>query len=386
MLDPAVGWSAVAIAVASFGSFAVPAKCFAARSADVHPLVYQTYKSFWCFATSWLVLLVPGVRLTFTPFGLLSALSWVPAGIMAIWSVNCAGLGVAQATWSSMIVLVSFAWGVLVFREPVGSWPMAAGAVVLMIVGIAGMAIFSDPSRRAKRDKRAEVSASLLDAGASCESPVPIHTAAACAGTEHPSAVEGGGGTPPAPGSTFASPSAAPAASPPGQRRRKGLLIAVISGTYGGSLPAGIKAAQRLAPNQPVGFEFIISFGIGAASVTACCWLLHWLILELICGYPRPSLQLRTMAGPGAVAGLTWSLGNAASVLAVTHLGSALGYSACQASLIVSGLWGILYFREVSGIDALIWLAFAALGAAALVALAFQMHSGEHSGPHAGET
>ena len=57
-LDPAVGWCAVAIAVASFGSFAVPAKCFAARAADVHPLVYQTYKSFWCFATSWLVLLI----------------------------------------------------------------------------------------------------------------------------------------------------------------------------------------------------------------------------------------------------------------------------------------------------------------------------------------
>ena len=109
---------------------------------------------------------------------------------------------------------------------------------------------------------------------------------------------------------------------------------------------------------------------------TAGCWVLHWLVVECCLGRPRPQLQLAVMAGPGAVAGLSWSVGNAASLLAVTHLGSALGYSACQASLIVSGLWGILFFREVSGADALLWLGFALLCAAALVALAFQMHSG----------
>ena len=57
-------------------------------------------------------------------------------------------------------------------------------------------------------------------------------------------------------------------------------LIATCSGVYGGSLPAGIKAAQRLAPGQPVGFEFIVSFGIGAAVVTLVAWLLHWALLE----------------------------------------------------------------------------------------------------------
>ena len=97
-------------------------------------------------------------------------------------------------------------------------------------------------------------------------------------------------------------------------------------------------------------------------------------------GHPRPRLQMRTMLGPGTIAGLSWSAGNAASVFAVTHLGSALGYSACQASLVVSGLWGIVVFREVDGIDALIWLLFAMLCAAALVALAFQMHAHDAHG------
>ena len=96
--DQIAGWVAVAIAIAGFGSFAAPAKTSAVRAARVHPLVYQTYKTFWCFVTSWLVLLIPGVRFRFTPFGLLSAASWVPAGIMAITSVNYAGLALAQAT------------------------------------------------------------------------------------------------------------------------------------------------------------------------------------------------------------------------------------------------------------------------------------------------
>ena len=50
----------------------------------------------------------------------------------------------------------------------------------------------------------------------------------------------------------------------PGRRRTLGLLIAVFAGSYGGSLPAGVKMAQRLAPAQPIGFEFVVSFGIGA--------------------------------------------------------------------------------------------------------------------------
>ena len=81
------------------------------------------------------------------------------------------------------------------------------------------------------------------------------------------------------------------------------------------------------------------------------------------------------MIVPGAVAGLAWSAGNMASLLAVTHLGQALGYSACQGSLMVSGLWAILWFREVGGRDAVLWLLAAGLCAGGIVALAWEMRS-----------
>lgn len=379
--DDMVGWASVAIAIVAFGSFAVPAKCFAARKDDVHPLVYQTYKTFWCFTTSWLVLLIPDVKFSFTPFGLLSACSWVPGGIGAIWSVNYAGLAVAQATWSSFIVLVAFAWGVGVFDEPVKSWPMAAGGIVLMVVSIAGMAIFSDPSRRARRADRmakraAEVRACLLEQQQQQQQIVVLNTGISAGldtGNVPEISVQGSLAT-----ATSNDEVGKPSAQSEGSRRRTGLLIATVAGIYGGSLPAGIKAAQRLAPGQPVGFEFIVSFGIGAAIVTAIAWVLHFLVLECCCGHKRPALQLRVMFLPGAAAGLSWSVGNAASVLAVTHLGAGIGYAGCQASLVVSGLWGIMVFREVDGIDALVWLCFALLCAAALVTLALQLHD-DHS-------
>ena len=70
----AVGWSCVAIAWLGFGSFAVPIKSEAVRAAKVHPLVYQTYKTLWVFATSFLVLLWRPWR--FSWFGVLSAAFW----------------------------------------------------------------------------------------------------------------------------------------------------------------------------------------------------------------------------------------------------------------------------------------------------------------------
>ena len=52
-----VGWFAAFIGAIGFGSFAVPIKGEAANSVDIDPLVMQSYKSFTCFFTSWLVLL-----------------------------------------------------------------------------------------------------------------------------------------------------------------------------------------------------------------------------------------------------------------------------------------------------------------------------------------
>ena len=72
------GWMAALGAMLAFGSFSAPIKSDAARSVDIDPLVFQSYKTAMCFLTSWLILLIPGETFVFTPWGIVSGIFWVP--------------------------------------------------------------------------------------------------------------------------------------------------------------------------------------------------------------------------------------------------------------------------------------------------------------------
>mmetsp|Transcript_54865 Transcript_54865/g.151240 ORF Transcript_54865/g.151240 Transcript_54865/m.151240 type:complete len:134 (-) Transcript_54865:180-581(-) len=96
------------------------------------------------------------------------------------------------------------------------------------------------------------------------------------------------------------------------------------------------------------GIDFVVSFGVGVAIVTCGMWVLLVLALR-IQQRPIPSLQLRVMWLPGSIAGIVWSAGNFFSTCATVLLGEAIGYSSCQAAIMVSGLWGLLYYKEAVG-------------------------------------
>ena len=69
------------------------------------------------------------------------------------------------------------------------------------------------------------------------------------------------------------------------------------------------------------------------------------------------------MAVPGCVAGSLWSIGNIAGIMAVTTLGLGVGQSVIQASMLISGLWGLFYYGEVTGAkDITGWLCSASIG------------------------
>ena len=76
-----IGWLAVIVACLAFGSFAVPMKAETVVKVQVHPLVFQSYKTFWVLITSFLTAFWYPVE--FTPWGIVSGLSWVPAGVAA---------------------------------------------------------------------------------------------------------------------------------------------------------------------------------------------------------------------------------------------------------------------------------------------------------------
>ncbi len=336
-----IGLLSALTATIGFGSFAAPVKLPTLSHLSIHPLAFQTYKSSICLLTSWLSLVLPSYstdtnqwvesKVSYTPWGIVSAAFWVPGGIAAIYAVQNAGLAVSQGVWSSAIVMVSFAWGILAFGERVKSGYVAAGGVACMIGGLWGMSFFSKPDMHKESGDEETLISNYVENEAGSKAK---QTKGA-------------------------------------SRRAKGLAAAVFNGLYGGS----IMVPMKWAPDEAKGMGYVISFAIGAAVITAMCWVALWLYHScgrgLRGGFKMlPSMHFRELWFWGSVAGMLWSAGNIASMLCVQTLGEAVGYSICQSSLLVSGLWGMFYFKEVTGTEQrLKWAMSAVLTLIGIVAL-----------------
>jgi glucose uptake protein GlcU len=88
-----------------------------------------------------------------------------------------------------------------------------------------------------------------------------------------------------------------------------------------------------------------------------------------------PSLHIPTLWLAGGISGTLWSIGNFFSILSVEHLGEGVGYSVVQAAMLVSGLWGIFYFREITDTMAIMkWFVSAGLTVSGILLLSYEHH------------
>jgi glucose uptake protein GlcU len=366
MLSIFAGWLAVFISCLAFGSFAVPMKAPSVLKVNVHPLVFQTYKTFWVFVTSWVTAF--WVPVTFTPWGLVSGLSWVPAGVAAVVSVQHVGLGVGQGTWSSVIVLVSFSWGVFYFGEPLYSYPMSVFGLLSLMGGVAGMAHFSTQEETVDvGEKRGSEGRPLVGKYVELGQP---SSADEISGrnllTSAASSNKSGRGTKSYLGCNCFS---------RWSRRQIGLGAALFNGIWGGSNMVPLRIVQQHSSEErsgsvPSGVGFVISFAVGSALVNLLMWAVLYVHRRFVTGDQMPSLHLKAMVVPGAIAGCLWSLGNVMAMLAVLALGEAVGYSCVQASILVSGLWSIFYYNELTDQRRIkYWLGSAVLALVGIITL-----------------
>lgn len=378
------GWLSAFVSMLSFGSFGVPIKSKAAVSVDIDPLVFQSYKTIMCFLTCWLILLA-GVPFAFTPWGIVSGAFWVPGGVATVYAIKNAGLAIGMGVGSSVIVLVSFIWGIFVFREDVHSKVGACLAILFMMAGLLGMAYFSSPESKThyhNSDNNVQSISSLYEELADVAN-LPDRETQIVATTEH--------------GLTYSQPSMSfgDATSSTTQleednlddeqeeedqpivpprlvhnesntpyvvfgngrcrisKRNLGLLGTVmITGIWGGS----IMVPMKWCDSKLKGANYLISFAIGASIVTIFLWMLR--LFYNACHYRSilkayemlPSFHFRVMWLPGAISGCLWSLGNFFSILSVYYLGEGVGYPLAQTAILVSGMWGIFYFKEITGL------------------------------------
>merc|ERR1712083_1093931 len=145
---------------------------------------------------------------------------------------------------------------------------------------------------------------------------------------------------------------------------RLGIAAALFNGIWGGAN----LVPSHYAPYH--GIDFVISFADGAAIANVTIAVVYVLIAKFVWRSPLPSPHFRVMALPGFLSGCLWSAGNFCSLYAVNTVGQGIGYSLIQSSVIVSGLWGILYYREMSGKPILYWSACCAVCIAGVLGLA----------------
>mmetsp|Transcript_15780 Transcript_15780/g.34303 ORF Transcript_15780/g.34303 Transcript_15780/m.34303 type:complete len:424 (+) Transcript_15780:93-1364(+) len=395
----ACGWACAFLSLFMFGSYSVPVKSNAAEKVDVDPLVFQTYRTFVSFAVAWSVLLL-GVDFTFTPWGIVSGFCWVPGGISGIYAVRKAGLAISQGVWSCVIVMVSMSWGVFVFHENVKSIPAACCAALLLMAGLVGMSYYSSPKKQQKSfNTRLSYSLPYVGNGEEsnkhassgeckplcpkdCKYPDDASEADSQSHQSHPDSPGGSSTT----SSRVIRKSFRDVDSrdivrygsvrvhelPPESsqklilvgnfgltRYQLGVLAAINNGLLAGSILVPLKYAG--SSNQ--GMQFVISQGVGAVTATITFWLLRYLYnvmteRSFAGGYNAlPSFYFGEMWRPGCLAGSLWSIGNVSGIMAVTVLGLGIGQSVIQASMLISGLWGLFYYHEVSaGKDILLWL------------------------------
>jgi len=397
-------------------------------SLDIDPLVMQSYKTAMCFITSWIFLYIRGEKVTFTYMGIISAMFWVPGGVATIYAIKTAGLAIGIGVGSSFIVLVSFSWGIFFFDEHVHSRFQACSAVACMLCGLAGMAYYSAPTvahaTHNSNSTTTEDGTVIDDAyyqpmrqedpdflplddddddddNSFGRSYIAMETTTTSFDENNDEDdvddnIDDDGNSnnnnnnnaaaETLVSSSFSSSSSLIISSVvlcKGyvriQERTLGILSALfVTGLWGGSM----MVPMEFAPNIDKGLPFLTSFSIGATIVTICLWILRYIYLIYKSDYcllqaynTLPSFHFKKIWPYGVTCGLLWSIGNFCSILSVEYLGVGVGYSSTQSSMLISGLWGIFYFREIEGTNAIFkWFLSASVTVLGILLLSYEHH------------
>jgi glucose uptake protein GlcU len=304
---------------------------------------------------------------------LVSALFWVPGATAGIYAVRKAGIAVAQGISSSINVISSFIWGILIFHEGVKSVPRMLCAFLLLMLGLIGMSKYSKPAPKLSSSSDATV-VELTPSSSSVsresdqlsghlesdqllrpvketkEKDKPEKDLVFCYGCTYQFALS---------------------------RRQLGILGAVFNGFWGGMKLIPMHYAKQ---DGLGGAGYLISFAIGSLIVTIGAWIIYLLynlrqtkgsLEEAIACLPE--WYLTEMCIPGLLAGLLYTFGNLCIIVAVTYLGQGVGFSLGQLQLLVGGLWGIFCYKEIVGYNTILnWFGSAVLALCGIIWLSFE--------------
>jgi glucose uptake protein GlcU len=421
------GWAAALVAVFAWGTFGVPLKCNV--NVEVNFFVMQSYKTLVCFATCWLVIFL-GEPIRWSPWGIVSGMFWVPGAACGIYGIRNAGVAIAVGTWSSIQVVSSCIFGIIIFQEKVKDIKQTMLAFCILMLGLIGMSRYSEtpkghapslistsatdyedasttelmapltplpevPKLKRKNSKTGRSS----ETGESPMSPM-IHKASQVGAVVTDSNTNNSNSIGLIPlefedRQDFSAPLMDEDKTSMSKdrivlfggrlaltKRQMGILGAVFNGVWGGLNLVPLHYAQR--DEGLSGAAYLISYGTGSLLVCISIWIMLFSYHFVKRGYnfhdaveQLPAWHVRELGLPGVLAGLFYSVGNFGAILAVAYLGQGVGFSFCQGQLLISGLWGVFYFKEIQGRETITkWFASAIVTVFGIILLSYQHESG----------
>mmetsp|Transcript_28450 Transcript_28450/g.80083 ORF Transcript_28450/g.80083 Transcript_28450/m.80083 type:complete len:496 (-) Transcript_28450:2255-3742(-) len=137
-------------------------------------------------------------------------------------------------------------------------------------------------------------------------------------------------------------------------KRQIGILFSVWNGLFVGSAFVPIHFAKQAGF---AGVTYFISFAFGGLLSNLLLWVMYMMyhyfrqptgVSLSQAMESMPAWHLRQIWKYGIVAGFLLSMGMFGSILATSALGQGVGNSLVQSKILISGLWGILFFKEIS--------------------------------------
>eukprot|EP00977_Amphora_coffeiformis_P015905 scaffold4786_cov198-Amphora_coffeaeformis.AAC.17 len=414
--DPC-GWMAAAIAALSYGSYGVPIK--ATLDLDVHPLVLQSYKTAVLFVFSWWFVVSGQEEARWTGYGIVSGFLWVLGGSCGILAIRNAGMAVAVGTWASVMVLVNFVWGILVFREPIHSFSHTCIAFAILCCGLVGMSKYSTsasssvvakegdavPPHMASKNhddhrEEGEEMETLVQSNRFTKMEKECLTSRQRRVDEEdvmdPAKSKIGGHNEEEMEDDEEEKKGIHTlmAGLPLTQRESGILFALLNGLLAGSslIPMHFAKSQGF-----MGRSYILSFGSGSMAANMFVWVVYFVYMHL--HHPTntkngsssdggialsfrltydlmPPFHWNELWFRGLMAGLLLTIGMFGAIFAIAILGQGVGNSLVQSKILISGFWGIFWFKEVKDPKAIgKWFASATLCVVSILWLSYERNS-----------
>ena len=300
--------------------------------------------------------------------------SYPSAAACGIYGIRNAGLAICVGTWSSCQVVTSFIFGILIFKEEVKNVYHTGFAFMTLAVGLVGMSTYSKPQKLGKKS-RGDDDADLADEERTSTKRKPTGVESTVRQSQETEAL-------------FPDDSDSRSVVDNGRivfgcgrisltKRQLGIVGAVINGLWGGLNLIPLHYAQKEGFG---GAAYLVSYACGSMIVNTCMWFIYFLYVLHQRRYnvqeavkSLPDFHLDSLWGPGFLAGTLYSVANFGSILAVTYLGQGVGFSLCQVQILVSGLWGIFFFKEIKGRETITkWVISACITVSGILFLTYQ--------------